>query len=230
MLVVWSMAAPAGCTQETDAPPERANVPDDINDGFLDEELDPQDYVQRFEIESREIFACRQAIVGLLNLEVGSRIADIGCGTGVFTPLFAAAVTEQGKVYAVDISPRLIDFVQERVKEADLSQVEVVKCTADNVMLPTASVDVAFVCDTYHHFEYPQATLQSLRFALRPGGQLVVIDFERIPDKSREWIMGHVRDGKDVFRREIEQAGFVFMEEVQVDGIEENYVLRFRRP
>ena len=86
------------------------------------------------------------------------------------------------------------------------------------------------MCDTYHHFEYPHSTLASLHQAIRPGGSLVVIDFERIPGESRDWVLEHVRAGKDVFTREIEAAGFELVEQVAIEGLKENYVLRFRRP
>ena len=52
---------------------------------------------------------------------------------------------------------------------------------------------------------------------------------ERIPGESRDWVLKHVRAGKDIFRREIESAGFEFEREVNVEGLKENYVLRFRR-
>ena len=52
---------------------------------------------------------------------------------------------------------------------------------------------------------------------------------ERIPGKSREWVVGHVRAGKEVFRDEILAAGFVLEEEIKVEGFEENYFLRFRK-
>lgn len=220
-IIVAQVAAPTA---------ERVNVPAGINDAFLDESLDPQEWVARFEVESREIFAARDQIVQALQLRDGQCIADIGCGTGLFIPLFHRAVAPGGKVYAVDIAPRLLDFVQQRVDELGSKDVEVVRCEVDNVQLPAGSIDVAFVCDTYHHFEYPQATLQSLRFALRPGGLLVVIDFDRIPGKSREWVLDHVRASKEEFRREIEQAGFVFLDEPVMEGFQENYMLRFRRP
>jgi len=58
---------------------------------------------------------------------------------------------------------------------------------------------------------------------------LVVIDFERIPGKSRKFIMGHVRAGKKEFRSEIEAAGFTFVDEPKVEGLKENYFLRFKR-
>jgi hypothetical protein len=91
------------------------------------------------------------------------------------------------------------------------------------------SIDFAFICDTYHHFEYPMGTMHSLVKALKKGGTLVVIDFERIEGQSSKWLLGHVRAGKEVFRKEIEDAGLTFVEEIKVDGFKENYFLRFRK-
>jgi len=64
---------------------------------------------------------------------------------------------------------------------------------------------------------------------LRPGGELIVVDFERIPGETRKWLLDHVRANKQTFRAEIEAAGFEFVEEVQIEGLVENYFLRFSR-
>ena len=69
--------------------------------------------------------------------------------------------------------------------------------------------------------------LASIRRALRPGGTLVLIDFERIPGVSPAWILKHVRGGKEEFRREIEAGGFRFAGEEKL--MRENYFLRFTR-
>ena len=201
-----------------------------INDTFLAEDLDIEAWTARFEVESREIYAERAAIVASLGLAPGVAIADIGAGTGLFLAPFTEAVGESGAVYAVDISPRFLEHLRERAKAEGLTAVRVVEGTERSVELPGASVDVAFVCDVYHHFEYPKGSLASLMRAIRPGGQLVVIDFRLIPGKTREFILGHVRAGQDVFTREIVEAGFELVEEVAIDGLVENYVLRFRRP
>jgi hypothetical protein len=58
----------------------------------------------------------------------------------------------------------------------------------------------------------------------------VVVDFERIEGKSRDWLLEHVRAGKETFRKEIEAAGFEFVEEPTIEGLEENYFLKFRKP
>lgn len=201
-----------------------------INSKFLDPELDPQEWVGRFEVESREVFHAREAILAAVRLTPGARIADVGCGTGAFLTMFSRAVGQEGRVYAVDISPRLIEFVEKRVRDEQLDNVAVVHSTAISIKLPPASVGTVFTCDTYHHFEAYPEMLASIRQALVPGGLFMVVDFERIEGVSREWIMGHVRAGKQTVRQEIEAAGFEFVGEVQVPAFEENYLLRFRRP
>jgi len=201
-----------------------------INSKFLDPTLDPQEWVERFEAESREVFHAREAILDALDLAPGDRIADVGSGTGAFLTMFSRAVGPAGRVYAVDISPRLIEFVEKRVRDENLDNVAVVHSTATSTRLPPASIGTVFTCDTYHHFERYPEMLASIHQALIPGGLFVVVDFERIEGVSREWIMGHVRAGKKTVRQEIEAAGFEFVDEVEVPAFVENYLLRFRRP
>ena len=74
--------------------------------------------------------------------------------------------------------------------------------------LPPASIDLAFLVDTYHHFEFPISMLSSIHQALKPGGRLIVIDFRRDPRHSSRWVMGHVRAGRDTVVDEITRAGF----------------------
>ena len=206
-----------------------AGMPDGINASFLDEDMDVSSYVERFEGESRAVYAERVAIADSLALAPGDRIADIGAGTGFFTTLFDARVGAEGKTYAVEISPQFLTHLEERARKEALRSVEVVEGTMTSVELPTASIDKAFICDVYHHFESPKATLASLFDAIRPGGELVLIEFERIPGVTSEWLLEHVRAGRDVFRAEIEAAGFAYQDEIKLDGMDGNYILRFER-
>ena len=205
-------------------------VPAGINDNFLDPDLDAEAWMKRFEVESREVFAGRVEVIEALGLEPGDRIADVGSGTGLYLSAFSQAVGEKGLVYAVDISPKFIEFLRRRIVDENLENVRVVPSTERSASLSPESVDHVFICDTYHHFELYGEMLDSIREGLAPGGQLVVIDFERIPGTSRDWLLTHVRAGKDQVRAEIEQAGFEFVEEVEVPAFEENYLLRFRKP
>jgi predicted methyltransferase len=209
---------------------DETSVRPGVNERYLAPDLDVDHWVAVFEGESREIFRSRGPIVGALGLEPGARVADIGAGTGLFLGPFSQAVGPGGRVYAVDISSGFVDHLQERAAQEGLTQVEVVKSSARSAELTEATVDLAFLCDVYHHFEFPKSMLASLHRALRPGGQLVLIDFERIPGKSRDWILEHVRADKAAFRAEIVAAGFVLEEEVKIEGLSENYALRFRRP
>jgi ubiquinone/menaquinone biosynthesis C-methylase UbiE len=179
------------------------------------------------ESEGREVYDRRLAIVDALGLQPGMAVADIGAGTGLFTRLFAARVGPQGRVYAVDIAREFVEGNLQQARAARLTNVVGIVSTQANTRLEESSVDVAYVSDTYHHFEDPKAMLASIRRALRPGGTLVIVDYERIPGTSPDWVLKHVRAGKDEFRQEIQAAGFRFVEEVKL--MKENYFLRFRK-
>ena len=231
LAILLTMAVADDARSQVAGPPDPPSATaEGINRDFLDPTLDPDAWVAKFEIESREVFTARKAIIAALRLEPGDRIADIGSGTGLYLQPFSERVGPDGRVYAVDISSRLVEFIERRVRKEGLGNVATVLSTADSTRLAPGSVTHAFVCDAYHHFvEYP-AMLASIHEALRPGGQLVVVDFDRVPGKSREWLLTHVRAGKDAVRGEIEDAGFEFVEEVEVEQFNENYLLRFRRP
>ncbi len=199
-----------------------------INEKFLDPNLKPEEWTEKFEVESREIFDLREKIATNVGLKSGMEMADIGAGTGLFTVPFSNAVAPDGKVYAVDIARNFLAHIKARAVRAKAGNVETVLCTERSVELPENSIDLAFICDTYHHFEYPQATLASVHKALRPGGEIVLIDFKRIPGESSEWVMGHVRAGQDVFESEVVAAGFEKIDEIK-DLLSENYFVRFRK-
>jgi SAM-dependent methyltransferase len=198
-----------------------------INDSWRSENIGP--LIGRLETESREIYTQRFALAALVGAPRGSVVADIGAGSGFMTNIFSRQVGPDGKVYAVDINPALMEFVAAGAEEEGLTNIETVVCTDKSAELPAESVDIVFICDTYHHFEFPKNTMTSIREALRPGGQVVVVDFHRIPGTSREWILQHVRAGEEVFTREILDAGFELVNDHDVPFLEENYVLRFRK-
>lgn len=207
------------------APGQEKSVRPGINKPFADPNV--KEYLGKFEVESREVYAKRNEILAACKLKPGMAVADIGAGTGLYTRLFARAVGPKGRVYAVDIAPKFVAHVEATCKKAGLDNVTGVVCTPTSTKLADNSIDLAFICDTYHHFEYPFRTLASLRRALKPGGQLVLIDFKRVKGVSSEWIMGHVRAGQEVFTREVVESGFRLLGEEKL--LTENYVLRFER-
>jgi ubiquinone/menaquinone biosynthesis C-methylase UbiE len=196
-----------------------------INDPFKNPDV--KEYIGKFETESREIYAERNRIVDGCPIKPGMTVADIGAGTGLFSRMFAKAVGSEGKVYAVDIAPNFIDHIEKTCKENRITNVTGIVCKGDSVELPPDSIDLAFICDTYHHFEFPHKTMTSIHRALRTGGKVVVIDFRRIEGQSREWVLNHVRAGQEVFMKEIVSNGFKFVEEEKL--LKENYYLVFEK-
>ncbi|MBW2415803.1 MAG: methyltransferase domain-containing protein [Deltaproteobacteria bacterium] len=219
-----------GRPEDAGSGPAETSVRPGLNETYLSPDLDVERYVGIFEGESREISTEREQITRALELKPGMSVADVGAGTGLFLEGFSRAVGADGRVYAVDISPRFLEHLEARARREGLTQVRVVRGDERSTSLEPASVDLAFVCDTYHHFEYPRAMLASLWQAIRPGGTLVVVDFERVPGKSRDWVVKHVRAARDEVQREIEAAGFSALDTPPVAGLTENYLLRFRRP
>lgn len=198
-----------------------------INDSFRDPNV--KEYVERFEVESREVFNRREEILKACEIQAGQTVADIGAGTGIFTRLFSKAVGKDGNVIAVDISQNFLDHIQTIARDQGQTNIGTLLCTEDSTKLPANSVDVAYICDTYHHFEYPFKTMASLFAAMKPGGRVVLVDFKRIEGESSDWTMNHVRAGQEVFEAEVLQAGFVKVGENK-ELLKDNYFVLFQKP
>lgn len=221
MALVWAVLL--GATNE--APAQEKSVKPGINRSFQDPDVDS--FVERFEGEDRAIYAYRHEIVHTLGLVQGMDVADVGAGTGFFSRIIAREVGSIGTVYAVDIADNFIKHIRKTSKEQGIENIEGVVCTERSVELPANSVDLVFICDTYHHFEYPYDTMASVHKALRPGGRLVIVDFERVKGVSLEWVLDHVRCGKGTVSDEVRDSGFDFIDEV--DMMEGQYILQFRK-
>jgi ubiquinone/menaquinone biosynthesis C-methylase UbiE len=196
-----------------------------INAYYRDADVDRWKAI--FENHGREVFRERFRIVHAAGPRPGMQVADIGAGTGFFSLLFARAVGAEGKVYAVDISESFLAEIRRRAaEEFRVANLETVLNDQDGIGLPEDSIDLAFLCDTYHHLEYPQRMLSSIAAALRDQGELIIIDFRRIPGVSSPWVMSHVRANREEVIEELKAAGFQLVGEA--DFLRENYFLRFR--
>jgi len=205
---------------------QEKSVKPGINDQFR--KPDVAKFVERFEGESREVFDKREKVMEALAIRPGMAVADVGAGTGLYTRLFARAVGEKGRVLAVDIASEFLDHINKTAKDQKLGNITTVLGKDVSTELPPASVDLVYVCDTYHHFEYPARVLESIHKGLKDGGKLVVIDFIREPGVSSDWVMGHVRAGQAIVEKEITQAGFRKVDEKK-GLMKENYFLVFEK-
>lgn len=217
MLSALAAASLAASAPQTGADPA-------VNRPYVNPEF--EQWVARFERPGREVYDKRHEIIAATGVHPGMVVADIGAGTGLFTRLFSAAVGPSGKVIAVDVSRVFIDNILRIARERGLNNVEGIVNTQTDTLLSARSIDLAFLSDTYHHFEQPLSMMKSIHRALRPGGILVVIDFQK-HGHSSGWVKGHVRAGSETVVEEIRAAGFEFAE--QEKFLHDNYFLRFTR-
>jgi predicted methyltransferase len=203
---------------------EEQNVNPGINRHYENPDFDL--WVGRFERPGREVYDRRFDIVAATGVTSGMVVADIGAGTGLFTRLFSSEVGAKGHVYAVDITREFIENIIRINQAKGLTNIKGIVSKPRDVSLPYQSVDIAFICNAYHHFEYPQSIMTSIKNVLRPDGTLIVIDYRKVFGTSSEWTMAHVRAEKEAVIDEIEQSGFKLVAEKAF--LEANYYLKFK--
>ena len=165
------------------------------------------------------------ALVRALGLEADDVVADLGAGTGYFTFRIAPLVPE-GRVYAVDIQPEMLRIIEDRATTEGFDNVAPVLGTATSPGLRPRSTDLTLVVDAYHEFSHPREMLAALFEATRPGGRLVLVEY-RAEDPDVPIRRLHKMTEAQA-RREVEAAGFVFVENLGV--LPQQHLLVFRRP
>ncbi|MBW4534532.1 MAG: methyltransferase domain-containing protein [Pleurocapsa minor HA4230-MV1] len=113
-----------------------------------------------------------------LNLKPDDVVADIGAGSGYFSFRMAQQVPE-GKVYAVDIQPEMLEAIALLKEDRQITNVETVLGQENNPNLPTESIDLALMVDAYHEFAYPREMMEGIVQALKPGGRVVLLEYRK---------------------------------------------------
>ncbi len=144
-------------------------------------------YVGLLERGNREDVQKSPAIMKTLAFRPGERVADIGAGSGYFTFPVAQAVGPTGVVWALDIAPEMLDYLDLRVKARKVENIRLRKVTSDDPQIPPASVDTILLIDTIHYVKDRAAYARKLLPALAPGGRVVVIDYIPKPMSERPW-------------------------------------------
>jgi ubiquinone/menaquinone biosynthesis C-methylase UbiE len=134
------------------------------------------DWLDRRERDGEE--APDQAVAAL-DLRRGQTVADVGAGSGYMTVRLSRRVGPAGLVYAVDIQPEMIARLTQRLTRDRLTNVKPVLGAVDDPRLPAESLDLALLVDVYHELQAPQQMLRQLRRALKPGGNLVLIEYRK---------------------------------------------------
>ena len=170
------------------------------------------------------------ALVDSLGLHAGDTVADVGTGVGHLLPYIVRRIGSSGTIFAVDIYPEFLDKIRKRIAAAGWRNVHPVLGTERDPKLPANRLDGAILLDTYHHLDYPEATMRGVRRALKSGGRLFVIDYYRSrpnPAASLDEVRRHIRLDRDDVVKEIEAQGFHLTK--QWDHVPFMYVLVFEK-
>jgi len=141
-------------------------------------------------------------VVTTLALSPGDQIADLGSGGGYFTYRFAEAVGIEGQVYAIDVDPSLLSYIEGQAEKRKLPQIKTVHAPEDGLGIPDGSVDMIFLSNVYHHLPDQTEYFRRAGSALRTGGRLVVVEF-----RGNSFPRGHATT-PDEIRTQLRAAGY----------------------
>ena len=174
-----------------------------------------------FEDKDRDEKLQVQRVMDILGIKEGAHVADIGAGSGWFTVRAAKRVGSTGIVYAVDINPEAIAYINRRTQKDGVGNVHAILSSEDDPKLSTNSIDSVLLLKTYHEIAHPVLLLKNLRSSLRSGARVGVIDRNGKGDDHGV--------SRDVVIQEAAQSGYQLQDQYDfVKGDGQDYFLVFR--
>jgi ubiquinone/menaquinone biosynthesis C-methylase UbiE len=167
-----------------------------------------------------------EAMLDALKIPRGATVADVGAGAGYHSIRLARRVGPAGTVLATDVQPEMLRMLKQNARAARVTNIKPLLCSQEDTMLPEGKVDLILMVDVYHECSDPEAVLQGLRKALRPGGRLVLVEFRgedpEVPIKPE-----HKMTVEQV-RREVEPQGLTF--KTSLEFLPWQHVIIFEKP
>lgn len=136
-----------------------------------------ENWARVFDDPARDDWQKPRQVIAALNLAAAAAVADIGAGTGYFAVRLAQALPK-GRVYAVDLEPDMVRYVEQRARQMELANLTAVLAAADDPRLP-AQVDRVLIVNTYHHIGGREEYFRRLAGSLKAGGEVAIIDYTR---------------------------------------------------
>ena len=198
------------CTLGQDRYKIRPGDPNGINKWYMGRQIAHVmshfgiDWLER---EEREMEENTSLLLKNLAVKPGMVVADIGAGSGYHSALLSKMVGT-GKVFAVDVEPEMIAYLNQRIKQEKLLRIVPVLSTEQKVSLPENTIDMMLLVDVYHEFSFPYEMALSMRAALKPGGKLVLVEF-RAEDPTVPIKTIHKMSEAQAIK-EFKAAGFAF--------------------
>jgi cyclopropane fatty-acyl-phospholipid synthase-like methyltransferase len=214
-----------------DPPPAHDHHPADHNSssgsgvdvhrsGMKHDFSDVEKHAKSFDGAERAAWQKPDHVIASMAIAPGMTVVDLGAGTGFFEPSLARAVGPGGKVLALDVEPKMVEHLRARAANEKLTQVEARLVASDDPGLAPGSVDRILIVNTWHHIDDRGAYSAKLRDALRSGGAIYVVDFEKNSAKGPP--ANHKLEPREVIA-ELEAGG---LEASQIDEeLSEQYVV-----
>lgn len=187
---------------------------------------DAQAFSKSFDDPERDAWQRPAEVIEHMKIAPGSVVADLGTGTGYFVGWLSRAVGPSGKVLALDVEPKMIEFVTQRAAQQRLSNVEPRQVAADDPGLAAGSVARVLIVDTWHHIDERGLYARKLAAALAPGGEVWIVDFTADSDIGPP---AGYRVSPEQAVSELE-AGGLQAEIVQGETLPKQYIVRGSRP
>jgi ubiquinone/menaquinone biosynthesis C-methylase UbiE len=162
----------------------------------------------------------------LLRVAKGSTVADVGAGSGYFAVRLAKLVGPEGRVYASDIQPGMLELLKANVAKARVANVVPILGALTDPKLPANTMDLVIMVDVYHEFSQPQTMLARIRESLKPGGRLVLLEY-RAEDPDVPIIPSHKMTKAQV-KLEVEHEGFTQLR--VYDDLPRQHLIVFAKP
>lgn len=175
---------------------------------------DIKQYLEQLDNPERDRYQKPAQVVEALVVKPGMNVADLGSGSGYFTRRFVEAVTETGKVYAVDVEPEMLSYVRESIMHMHIPySAEFILARPESPKLPFESLDLVFVCNTYHHLEDRAKYFMGVKSALRAGGRIAIVDFYHDERSGELGFPKHHLVPRDTVIEEMVLAGYRLLRE-----------------
>ena len=175
---------------------------------------DLQKYIESLERPDRDKDQKPDEVIKALNIDQYMAIADIGAGSGYFTRKFVWAIQDKGMVYAVDTEPGMLKYNEEMIEHLHTPyNAKFIVAKEDDPSLPPNSVDLVFICNTYHHLEKRADYFTRVKASLKKNGRVAIIDF---------WTDGRAGDlgfspehliARETVIKEMTAAGYILSKE-----------------
>ena len=145
--------------------------------GYHKDFSDAAGFSAHFDDPARDAWQRPGEVIEHLRIPTGSTVADLGAGTGYFIAALSRSVGPSGKVLALDVEPKMVEFLARRAREQQLANVEPKLVQPDDPGLPPHALSRILIVNTWHHIDDRAAYARRLAGALYPGGEIWIVDF-----------------------------------------------------